>query len=148
MTGKVDALVVTCMDARLHRADRPFLADYLRGKHVGIQTWDLVALPGAAKGFVSDNAQALKSALLYSVKTAHDLHHVSRVFLVNHSDCGAYGGAQAFPDVTEEYRRHVSDLRTARETLREFLPNLDVRLFYATVEDRPDGPFVTFDEVR
>lgn len=148
MQGHVDGLVMTCMDARLHRADRRYLAEYFQGKHVGIQTWDLVALPGGIRGLVAEEAQGLKDALLTSVKTAHDLHGVTRVFLVNHSDCGAYGGARAFPDATEEYRKHAADLRAARAALRVFLPNLDIRLFFATIENRADGPFVTFDEVR
>lgn len=148
MKGNVDALVVTCMDARLHRADRPYLAEYLRGKRIGLHSWDLVALPGGSRGLVASDTPHVKGAMLHAVKAAHDLHQVSRVFLVNHSDCGAYGGAHAFPDATAEYRQHAADLRTAREELRAFLPNLDIRLFFATVEDRPDGPFVTVDEVR
>lgn len=148
MPEKPDALVVTCTDSRLHRADRPFLAEYLHGKYVGIRTWDLVALPGGCRGFVAADARPLGEALRVAVKTAHDRHGVTRVLLVNHADCEAYGGAAAFPDATEEYRAHAADLRAAREALRAFLPNLDLRLFYASIEDRADGPFVTLDEVR
>lgn len=148
MQTKVDALVITCMDARLHRADKPYLGEYLRGKHVGVKTWDLVAVPGGCRGLVAGDAGALGDAIRSSVKVAHDLHHVTKVFLINHSDCDAYGGTQSMPDATEEYRKHASDLRAARQTLREEFPNLDIRLFYATIEDRAGGPFVTFDEVR
>lgn len=148
MKTPVDALVITCMDARLHRADHPYLSEYLRGKHVGVRTWDLVALPGAARVLTAPDASAAKEAVLQSVKVAHDLHHVTKVFLVNHSDCGAYGGTGAFADATEEYRKHAEDLRAGRSVVRENLPNLDIRLFFATIEDRADGPFVTFDEVR
>lgn len=155
----VDALVITCMDAPLHRADKAALAEHLRGKRVGIKTWDLLSTPGGARDFValdpvrspaSNGADAgtRKDALLYAVKLAHDAHGVSKVFLVNHSACVAYGSAGHFGDATVEYRKHAEDLRAARETLRQFLPNLDVRLFFATVEERADGPFVTIDEVR
>lgn len=143
-----EALVITCMDARLHRVDKPYLAEHLRGKHVGLKTWDLVALPGGCRGLAPGGTAAGRDTLLQAVQTAHDLHHVPRVFLINHSDCGAYGGAKAFPDPMTEYRRHAEDLRAARSVLREQYPNLEVRAFYATVEDRADGPFVTFDEVR
>ncbi len=148
MQTPVDALVITCMDARLHRADKPYLSEHLRGKRVSFKTWDLVALPGGALGLMAGGAPALGDAIRASVKAAHDLHRVTKVLLINHSDCGAYGGTQAMPDATEEYRKHASDLRAARQTLREEFQNLDVRLFYATIEDRADGPFVTFDEVR
>ena len=148
MLAPVDALVVTCSDSRLHRADRPYLAEFLRGKHIGIQTWDLVALPGAASGLAANKATSERDALLRAVKLAHDAHGATRVFIVNHSDCDTYGSAGTFPDPTAEFRKHAEDLRGAREVLRESLPNLDLRLFFATVENRADGPFVTFDEVR
>lgn len=146
--GPVDALVITCMDARLHWADRPFLSEYLRGKHVGLKTWDLVAVPGGVSDLVAPDADARQDTLLRAVQVAHDRHGVSTVWLINHSDCGAYGGKRAFADATEEFRKHAADLRAARSTIRERFPNTDARLLYATVEDRPEGPFVTFDEVR
>lgn len=148
MQTPVDALVITCMDARLHRADTPHLAEHLLGKHIGIRTWDLVALPGAVRGLVASDATAQRDALISAVKNAHDQHSVTKVILVSHSDCTEYGGAKAFPDATEEYRKHATDLRAARDTLRTILPNLEIRLLFATIENRADGPFVTFDEVR
>ena len=155
MPAVVDALVITCMDAPLHRADKPYLAEYLRGKRVGIKTWDLLTTPGGVRDLVATPAEApaspeggRKDALLHAVKIAHDAHSVSKVFLVNHSACTAYGGAEHFGDATGEYRKHAEDLRAARDIVRQFLPNLDVRLFFATVEERADGPFITIDEVR
>lgn len=136
------------MDARLHRPDRPYLATYLQGKHVGLKTWYLVALPGACCRLDAAGGAGAKEVLLGAIKTAHDLHGVTKVLLLNHSDCGAYGGSKAFSDPTEEYRKHAADLRAARDVVRGFLSNLDVRLFFATVENRADGPFITFDEVR
>ncbi len=144
----VDALVITCMDARLHRADKPHLADYLRGKHIGIKTWDLVAVPGAIQALVAPDAGGSREMILKGVKVAHDLHRVSNLLLINHSDCGAYGGRAAFPSPAAEYQKHAGDLQAARKALREAYSNLDIRCLYATVEDRADGPFVTFDEVR
>ncbi len=148
MKTPVDALVITCMDARLHRADLVSLGEFLRGKHVAIRARDQVSLPGGVRGLVAHDQGSMKDTLLQSVKVAHDLHRVTKVFLINHSDCGAYGGTGAFADATEEYRKHAEDLRAARAVVRETLPNLDVVLFFATIEDRADGPFVTFDEVR
>lgn len=148
MQTKVDALVLTCMDNRLHRADRPYLADYLRGKYVGVKTWDLVAWPGAARDLVAEDAGPRKDALLRAIKLAHDAHRVTKLLIAHHSDCAAYGGRGAFPDETAEYRQHAADLRAVREMLRTVFPNLDTRLFYGTIEDRVSGPFVTYDEVR
>lgn len=148
MSSGTDALVITCIDARLHQADRPYVADFLRGKHVGVKTWDLATAPGAAQALAVLDFPSVKDSLLRSVKIAHEADGVSRVLLVNHSDCEAYGGTSAFGNAADEYRKHAEDLRTARQVLRDAFPTVDSRLFYATVERRPDGPFVTLDEVR
>ncbi|MDP3685341.1 MAG: hypothetical protein Q8R32_00750, partial [bacterium] len=114
----VDALVITCMDAPLHRADKPYLAEHLRGKRVGIKTWDLLTAPGGARDFAASDpvrsrasngadAGTRKDALLHAVKLAHDAHGVSKIFLVNHSACTAYGDAGSLGNVTGEYRKHV-----------------------------------------
>lgn len=143
-----DALVLTCVDHRLHRWDHPYLADYLRGKRIGLAAWDLLTVPGACRDLVAADAGTRKEALLHAITTAHETHRIVQLLVVNHSDCAAYGGRSAFPDETEEYRKHAADLRSVREMLRSVLPNLDTRLFYAMVEERAEGPFVTFDEVR
>lgn len=147
MPAVVDALVVTCMDFPLHRAEKPALAEYLRGKHVGIQTWDLLATPGGIRDLVAPDAGTRKDALVHAIQSASAAHGVSRLLLVNHSACTAYAG-ERFATVTEEYRKHAEDLRAARDVVRQLLPNPDIRLFFATVETRADGPFVTVDEVR
>lgn len=148
MKVPVDALVITCMDARLHRADTSSLAAFLRGKHAGLKSWDLLAVAGGIQDIVSPAGGGRSETVFRGVQVAHERHQVTRIFLVNHSDCSEYGGASAFGDAADEYRKHAEDLRAARQVLRDRIPNLDVRLWYATVEDRSDGPFVTFDEVR
>lgn len=148
MSSSVDALVITCTDSRLHRAEHPYVWDFLRGKYVGIKTWDLVAVPGGCRGLTAPEQASLKDTLLQSIKISREAHAVKQVILINHSDCQIYGGARAFASAADEYRKQAEDLRAARQFLRDTSPNLDVRLFYATVEDRTAGPFVTLDEVR
>ncbi len=147
MPYKPGALVLTCSDGRLHQADHPYLAEYLRGKHIGITTWDLAAVHGGCRGLVTGDA-AEKAFVLAMVQRAHEGRGVTNVILVNHSDCDVYGGLQAFGDATAEFRKHAEDLRAARLVLRQAIPNLDMRLVFASIEERPDGSFVTFDEVR
>ncbi|TSC72682.1 MAG: hypothetical protein G01um101438_399 [Parcubacteria group bacterium Gr01-1014_38] len=148
MPATVDALVVTCVDSPLHRADKPALAEYLRGKHVGINTWDLLTASGGIRDLVAADAGGRKEALLHAIRVVHDAHGVSKILFVNHSACTAYGGSARFRTLTEEYREHADDLQAARAAVRQLLPNLDIRLFFATVEERADGHFVTIDEVR
>jgi hypothetical protein len=59
------------------------------------------------------------------------LHRTNRVMLMVHSDCGAYGGLQAFEGNEErEAANHESELRSAAEFLKTNLPTVEVECYY------------------
>jgi hypothetical protein len=55
--------------------------------------------------------------------------------LVNHRDCGAYGGSDAFHSTEAERAQHENDLRRAAELLRKEFPDVAVELFFAESSD-------------
>jgi len=52
--------------------------------------------PGGAKIFASPADESERQFALSQVQTSMRLHRTQRVMLMAHSDCGAYGGLQAF----------------------------------------------------
>ena len=59
------------------------------------------------------------------------LHKTNRVMLMVHSDCGAYGGLQAFDGNDErEAANHESELRSAAEFLKSNIPAIEVDCYY------------------
>jgi len=97
------------------------VVEYLKGK--GIATFDMLMFPGAAKMIVetADGCPANKGAAI-----AHDLHHAKKVIIVNHADCGAYGGRKAFENMDAERSKHVEDVKKAMEIMREQYPDMEV----------------------
>ena len=82
------------------------------------------------------------------MRIAVELHGVREVLLLNHEDCGAYGGAQAFPDEASERDRHQSDLRGARDEILRVFPRIRVRLFVIGFEgESGQEPTLSFTEV-
>ena len=55
------------------------------------------------------------------------LHHIHQVVLIHHEECGAYGKESSL-------KRHEEDLRKAYSTLNTLYPDLQVKLFYLTLE--------------
>jgi len=52
-----------------------------------------------------------------------------------HSDCGAYGGLEAFGgDAQAEARHHADELRRAAACLRQALPGVSVVCYYVDFE--------------
>ena len=104
-----ETIVVHCMDYRL----QGFLNDWME-KYLPPLSYDRVAIAGGVYDVY---------AVIRQVDLADRLHHINRVVLINHENCGAYG-------LESSDERHGVDLRKAREKINKLFPHLSVDLFY------------------
>src|SRR3989339_287107 len=126
MSHTCSAAFVRCMDFRL----TPAVEDFFR-THELSEDADVISLAGAAKGLADGKGSFLESQIDLSKR----LHEIKKVILVNHTDCGAYGGHAAFASSEEEQVKHVSDLHTAKEQIQSSHPELEVELWLAYIEE-------------
>lgn len=110
------AIVVTCIDFRLQEAINKWISENFAPK-----TFDRVAFAGGVKSL---------DTIMSQIDIAHRLHHIEKVVLINHEDCGAYGEAG-----TPE--KHVEDLKTAKKKIKEPYPDLEIDPYYLHL----DGTF-------
>lgn len=106
------------MDFRLHcdlhqRANEKF----------GPTGYDLIHVAGGGRSFLDDDAAPY---MLRQVGLAAKLHGTTEIVLVNHEDCGAYGGKVAFANDDEEQQRHRADLRRAADIIHARYPDLKI----------------------
>jgi hypothetical protein len=80
---RFDWAVVRCMDGRLNTP----LASFLREQGVP-EAHDLISLPGGARDLVDPESLASRALAEVSI----GLHGVRELLLIQHTDCGAYGG--------------------------------------------------------
>lgn len=109
-------VVVGCSDFRL--ADKDKLPRWMR-QHLG--SADLLAVPGASKSLLEEISSPY---ILQSLKRLHDLHGFSTVHIVDHWDCGAYGGSKAFASRLEEEAMHVRSCGLAKAVVLDAYPDL------------------------
>jgi carbonic anhydrase len=122
---RADACVVSCFDARFELVTRKFL------KKLGIWWADPVKIAGGPKAFASPAEESERTFALGQVRTSMRLHGTNRVILMVHSDCGAYGGLQAFGGSQErEAANHESELRSAADYLKRIVPTVAVTCYY------------------
>lgn len=110
------AIVVTCIDFRLQKYIEAWLT-----KHVGDHQYDRVAWAGG----VIDLPGIIKQ-----IEISSRLHHIKKVVLINHEDCGAY-------EVSGSPEKHARDLRNAKKEVEIKFPNLNVDTYYLHL----DGTF-------
>ena len=111
-----EAIIVTCIDFRLQEYINKWISANFQPK-----TFDRVALGGGAKNL---------DIILSQIDIAVRLHHIKKVVLVNHEDCGAYGE-------TGTSEKHAEDLKAARVKINTVYPNLEIQTYYLHL----DGTF-------
>jgi carbonic anhydrase len=116
-----------CMDFRFGKKMKEFMeTNALMGDA------DLVSIAGAAKNIVNPETQAFA---LRQIEISKTLHEMKKVHLVNHTDCGAYGGKKAFADEQVEYAKLTGDLKEARDIVKAKWPELEVVLWLAHITE-------------
>ena len=104
-----EAIIVTCIDYRLQEHINNWISENFLPK-----AFDRVAIAGGVKNLEFAVSQ---------VEIAHRLHHINKVLLINHEDCGAYG-QEGIP------AKHTKDLRAASQKLNMQFPGLEVKTYY------------------
>jgi hypothetical protein len=83
--AEIEALAFSCIDYRLVGDGVKFFDG-----HVGAKNYDILALAGAALGAVSAKFPSSNAAFWDHVTIAKSLHHIKKVVVLDHRDCGAY----------------------------------------------------------
>ena len=118
-----EAVVVCCFDFRFGEAIRKHLKESL-GLRPG--TYDFASLPGGAKTVINGDGSAMKS-----IDLAVKLHQVNEIVIINHADCGAYGGRTEFDhDHEKEFDFHQSQLRQAKDAIADKHPDKKVTTLF------------------
>jgi hypothetical protein len=125
-----DAAIVWCFDNRFELGFRKFL------KRNGVINSDPIKIAGGAKCLAAPENESEREFVLEQIRKSVRLHGTSRVILMLHSDCGAYGGlAGGFGgDAEAEARHHREDLRRAAAILERAVPGVDVLAYFVDFE--------------
>lgn len=121
----VDDLVITCIDHRFQRA----IGRLLKQDHgIDIEASDRLAYPGASKA-VADGT------LISAIQTSYRLHDIKSIWLVDHTDCGGFGGLEAYGgDEHQETDAHLDSIARAQQAIHKVLPQLVVTGLVVTLE--------------
>lgn len=124
------ALVIHCIDFRFVDGLHNFLKSDLK-----LDSYDLIAVPGAGKHFTMMSTPERTSALLEDVGISVRLHDPKEIIIINHTDCGAYGGSAAFDSFEAEVAAHEAALRESKQTIEKHHDGRAVRLALATLAE-------------
>ena len=127
----------TCLTLVLHCIDFRFgspIKDYL-GKNNLLGDCDIVSVAGAAKNIASPKLPTDKEFIMRQIEISKSLHEITTIILMNHTDCGAYGGRKAFESREVEESMHADEMRAAAEIIRTQFPDIAIKLILANIEE-------------
>ncbi len=131
MSHTCKALVVHCIDFRLQKAIKKYLEE-----HGLLGNCDIVSVAGGVKNH---------DFVMSQIEVSQRLHNISQVILMNHTDCGAYGGKVAFVSDEEENRTHEADLKKAKDAVLTKYPGLKIKAVIGRI--LPESQ-VKFEEIK
>ncbi|MBI4363564.1 MAG: hypothetical protein HY545_01825 [Candidatus Doudnabacteria bacterium] len=127
MSHKAQAIVLSCIDFRFRNAVNQFV------EQLGISDFDLKSDAGGVKQIVEKTSAG--DWILKNFEIAFDLHDVERVILINHEDCGAYGGSKKFANSKEEINFQNQQLKLAVDILKQKYPDKQIEAYLARLTD-------------
>ena len=131
-----EALLLNCIDYRLTAATTRYMTDHrMAGKY------DQFILAGAALGAKTDKFPAWGTTFWEHVQVAIDLHHIRRIIVMDHRDCGAYKailGLDLAAKPKEEFDAHATQMRALRADIATRHPELAVELLLMGLDGKAE----------
>lgn len=128
---KAQALVLSCIDFRFLKSELAFLAQ----KNLGNQ-YDWTALAGASLALAEFPHPADTIAFWDQLDLSYRLHHIHQVIILDHQDCGAYTSvidSNLSSDLERELQVHTDYLNRAYWAIRDRYPELNIELYFVTL---------------
>jgi len=122
------SVAVMCIDYRFWPCVLPLLQE-----KYGL--FDLIEIAGGAKNLVSPLEQEDQVTLLENIDISMKLHNAKQLILLNHVDCGAYGGSKIFSSKEEEIKFHENELKETKNLAQKKFPGLAVKVFLVDKDD-------------
>jgi carbonic anhydrase len=119
---RVDDAVLHCIDFRFRPEISEWINDNLNNRT------DEIAIAGASKAIVDPESQ---KSLINQIALTQRLHGVKTLHVIDHIDCGAYGGSAHYTDRDHEVDAHRTCLHEATELIKHHFPGLLVKTYLA-----------------
>ena len=131
-------LLISCVDFRLRDKTEKLMIE----KFNLLDDYDEVTIPGASLALTKDSHLNWKEMVEEMIDMLRKLHHIKRVILLDHRDCGAFKlikGQGHTKTRALETQTHIEVMQEAKASLQSKFSHLEVRTMLleldGTVED-------------
>ena len=130
MTHTCSSALIRCMDFRLTSA----INKWMEEKGI-MDDCDVISVAGISKSIAIDPESNESKYLIEQIGLSVKLHDTKTLYLIHHTDCGAYGGHTSFSSLAEEKARYNEDMEKSMAVINGLFPKLEVKLVLADILD-------------
>jgi carbonic anhydrase len=134
--AEIEALAFSCIDYRLVDSAVKFFDTNEKP-----QDYDLLALAGASLGAVSPVFPSSNEAFWNHVDIAKSLHHIKKVVVLDHRDCGAYKvafGKDYASEHAAETAQHKGVMEKLKAQLAQKHPDLGSEFYLMALDGKAE----------
>jgi hypothetical protein len=132
--GGTEALLLKCIDYRLIDAAEQYMVRRgMAGKY------DELELAGASLGAKNDKNPAWGTTFWDHVQLSLDLHHIHKIVIMDHRDCGEYKiifGRDLAADPKEELAVHAGQMRSLKADIGKKYPSFEVEMLLMALDGK------------
>lgn len=114
-THTCKAVVLHCIDFRFRKK----LIEFLNSKFG--DAYDLISVAGGVKDM---------DFVIEQIRISQKLHNPEVIVLIQHEDCGAYGGSKTFKGLEEEAAFQRQELEKAKILLKQHFPQAQIETYF------------------
>lgn len=122
-----DVLAVSCIDGRFIKRT----IDWVTEKTGGV--FDFRTEIGSSKAIIDSLED--RERFFNIVETSIKLHSIKEIWLIDHIDCGAYGGSKQFASEKDEKQFHKEKLTEATKIINQRYPDLLLKKVFIDWDD-------------
>ena len=92
-----------------------------------------VSVAGISKSIAENPESTDAKFVLNQIELSYQLHDIKTLYLVHHTDCGAYGGHSAFENLDTEKAKYNVDMMTTKSVIKNLIPDLEIKFVLADI---------------
>ena len=130
MSHTCSSALIRCMDFRLTSA----IDKWMEEKGI-MDDCDVISVAGISKAIAENSESSDAQFVLNQITLSKRLHNIETLYLVHHTDCGAYGGHTAFEDLGREKQAYRDDMKKATDIILKNTPDIQIKHVLADIKD-------------
>ncbi len=134
MSHNCSSALIRCMDFRLTKD----IHKWMEEKGI-MNDCDMISVAGITKAIAENPDSEDAKFILKQIGLSVKLHNTKTLYVMHHTDCGAYGGHTAFANLDEELTRYKTDMEKAGNYIKNYFPSLEIKYLLADLKISGDA---------